>query len=50
MHKSATGRAQMSRVSIDVENPSTRYLAVPSCQKWSRSISKSEAVESVEQP
>jgi hypothetical protein len=50
MHKSATGGAQMSRVSVDVQNTSTRYFPVSSCQERYCSIRESEAIESVEQP
>jgi hypothetical protein len=50
MYKSAACGAQMSRLSVDVENAPADYLAVPSCQERTRSISKSEAVEGIEQP
>jgi hypothetical protein len=50
MHKSATGGAQMGRVSVDVENAAAGDFSVPSCQERTSPISKSEAVEGIEQP
>jgi len=50
MRKSATGRPQVGRVSVDVQNATTRYLTVPSHQERPCTVSKSKTVEGVEQP
>src|SRR5258708_13867262 len=49
MYESAACGSQMRRLPIDVENTPAGYFSVPSSQERTRSISKSEAVEGIEQ-
>jgi hypothetical protein len=49
MRQSATGRAQMRGIPVDVENTSTCYFTIPSRQEWARTIGESKTIKGVQE-